>query len=127
MWITGEGILLTHLHPMKVQQHHTSSLEGQMVSPSLHLIQHDHPERPQVLFVHDPEVLEENWDGGTALLQIYNQNYEQFRCDAESTDMETLQTSFLGKITLKNLYNLIQLKVWNSKWPATTATLMCYF
>ena len=90
MWITGEGILLTHLcplnHLMKLQWHHTSSLEGQMVSPSLHLIQHDHPKRPQVLFMHNPELLEEDQDGGTALLQIYNQNYEQFRLDAESTD-----------------------------------------
>ena len=57
-----------------------------MVSPSLHLNQHDHPKRPQVLFMHNPEMLEEDQDGGTALLQIYNQNYEQFRLDAESTD-----------------------------------------
>ena len=102
MWITGEGILLTHLHLLnhltKLQWHHTSSLEGQMASPSLHLIQHDHPKRPQVLFVHNPEALEENWDGGTALLQIYNQNYEQFRLDAESTETQKLyKPPFWGK------------------------------
>ena len=106
MWITGEGILLTHLcplnHLMKLQQHHTSSLEGQMVSSSLHLKQHDHPERPQVFFVHNPKMLEEDQDSGTALLQIYNQNYEQFRLDAESTDTQKLyKISFLGTITHK--------------------------
>ena len=37
------------------------------------------------------------------------------------------KSPFLGKITLKTHIIWIDLKVWNSKWPAITATLMCYF
>ena len=90
MWITGKGILLTHLcplnHPMKTPVAPHLLPGGPDGQPFLAPQQHDHPKRPQVLFVHNPEMLEKDQDSGTALLQIYNQNYEQFRLDAESTD-----------------------------------------